>query len=225
MAVSAALSSFCLFIFMLRSSASFYDALRDVSYVRQAISENLSSCTNSSATEELYSCAALLLLSTAPAADRGLLHLQVVFACSPGGAADTALGAIWTELRSDRLHPRSRGFVVLSLATLLSAGLLAATLGGRAATGARCSAGPAGLGAGGRGSSAGAARRAGVRKEVPSVPRVERNEQTKKETAVGETQQAAAHAVRQGLPLPQQGGAQRSPAACRRCPAGRYLHG
>lgn len=97
-AVSAALSSFCLFIFMLRSSASFYDALRDVSYVRQAISENLSSCTNSSATEELYSCAVLLLLSTAPAADRGLLHLQVVFACSTGGAADTELGAIWTGL-------------------------------------------------------------------------------------------------------------------------------
>lgn len=35
-------------------------------------------------------------------------------------------------------------------------------------------------------------------KEVPSVPSAKRNEQTKKETAVEETQQAAAHAVRQG---------------------------
>lgn len=56
---------------------------------------------------------------------------------------------------------------------------------------------PSGSGRAAGAAPQGAARRAGVPKDVPSVPRVERNEQTKKETGVGETQQAAAHAVRQ----------------------------
>lgn len=169
--------------------------------------------------------AVLLLLSTTRAADHGLLHQQVLFACSSGRTADTELGAIRTEFRSDRLHPRSRGFVVLRLAALLSAGLLAATLGGRAAAGATCSAGPVGLGAGGGGSSAGGrSEGGGAERRAIRTPRGKKRTNQKRDRSRRDPAGSSARRTA-GIPLPQREGAQRSPAACRRCPAGRCLRG